>query len=200
MEDDKCQVRHSRFLVKDIEVFEIVASDQVPAAGTRDPCPDPPGPAVEPQPNALDSQILYTVPQIFPEFNTKEIVLLWRGSRDGFGAADFHRLCNGHPNTLTVIFTTDGYVFGGFTPVAWESPEEENSKADPSEKTCLFTLTNSYGVPPRKFAIYKAYMKSAITCDAKSGPMFGGWELYVSDQCHANSESDVGRFGNVFAK
>jgi hypothetical protein len=46
--------------------------------------------------------------------------LLWRGSRDGFSAAEFHRRCDGHSNTLTLNLGTDGNVFGGFTPVEWE--------------------------------------------------------------------------------
>jgi hypothetical protein len=61
--------------------------------------------------------------------------LLWRGSRDGFGAGDFQKLCNGHANTLTVILDTNGNIFGGFTPVEWES--YARYKADRSLKSFL---------------------------------------------------------------
>jgi hypothetical protein len=68
-----------------------------------------------------DSAVLTAFPALFSEFRGKRFKPLWRGSRDGFGASDFHRRCDGHANTLTVILDTNGNVFGGFTPVEWES-------------------------------------------------------------------------------
>ena len=38
--------------------------------------------------------------------------LLWRGSRDGFEAKTFHRLCDWQGETLTVIKNTEGFIFG----------------------------------------------------------------------------------------
>jgi hypothetical protein len=65
----------------------------------------------------LDSMIVSDFPEIFAEFGGQRFSLLWRGSRDGFGASDFHSRCDGHANTLTVILDTDGNIFSGFTPV-----------------------------------------------------------------------------------
>ena len=45
----------------------------------------------------------------------KIIEILWRGSRDGFGACIFHQLCDHKGKTLTVVKTKSGSVFGGFT-------------------------------------------------------------------------------------
>ena len=45
--------------------------------------------------------------------------LLYRGSRDGITAADFHRLCDGKSDTISVIKDTKGNVFGGFADKAW---------------------------------------------------------------------------------
>jgi hypothetical protein len=70
---------------------------------------------------SLDSRIISDFPKIVAEFREKRVSLLWRGRRDGFGAKDFHRLSDGHANTLTVILDTKGNVFGGFTAVEWES-------------------------------------------------------------------------------
>jgi hypothetical protein len=67
----------------------------------------------------LDSRIISNFPEIFAEF--RKFSLLWRGSRDGFKKEEFHRRCDDHPNTLTVILDTNGNIFGGFTPVKWES-------------------------------------------------------------------------------
>ena len=46
---------------------------------------------------------------------------LWRGSRDGFGSRVFHDLCDEKGKTLTLIRTTRGGVFGGYTDIPWSS-------------------------------------------------------------------------------
>jgi hypothetical protein len=107
----------------------------------------PPGPSTPP----LNSQIVSDFPEIFAEFKKKSFSLLWRGGRDGFGAQEVHRRCDGRANTLTVILDMKGYIFGGFTPVEWDS----NScwKADDSQKSFLFTLKNPHNIPARRFAL-----------------------------------------------
>jgi hypothetical protein len=83
--------------------------------------------AVEPithsPPPPFDSQIISDIPEIFAEFRGKRFSLLWRGSRDRFKVSEFHRRCDGHANTLTVILDTKENIFGGFTPVKWESAQ-----------------------------------------------------------------------------
>jgi hypothetical protein len=113
-----------------------------------------------PPPPLLDSQIISEFPDIFAEFKGKHSELLWRGSRDGFRAQKFHRLCDGHANTLTVILDTKGNIFGGFTPVEWESRTPRRSwddsncwKWDDSLNSFLFTLKNPHNVPARRFAL-----------------------------------------------
>ena len=48
-----------------------------------------------------------------------EFKLLYRGSRDGFRARDFHSHCDDIPNTLTIIQSENGNIFGGFTTQTW---------------------------------------------------------------------------------
>ena len=45
--------------------------------------------------------------------------LLWKGSRDGFTASAFHARCNGRGPTLTVVASTNGNLFGGYTSLNW---------------------------------------------------------------------------------
>jgi hypothetical protein len=53
-----------------------------------------------------------------------------------------------------LIADTDGNVFGGFTPVKWESPASSSKyKGDDSLRSFLFALRNPHGIPPRKFAL-----------------------------------------------
>jgi hypothetical protein len=140
----------------------------------------------------LDSRILTDIPDIFEEFRGKQLTVLWRGSRDGFRARDFHRCCDGHANTLTVIFDRDGNIFGGFTPVEWSSKKE--NKRDPSKKSFIFTLKNPANVPPRTFAPNDSGW--AISCNPAHGPDF--FDIGVFDNCNAESSNETGEFGFAY--
>jgi hypothetical protein len=151
-------------------------------AGSAIPSPAPSRPpAPPPAPAGFASLIVADFPALFAEFREKRFSLLWRGSRDGFGAADFHRRCDGRAPTLTLIQDTAGNIFGGFTPVAWESREwnhmfgnEDNGfKADPSLKSFLFTLKNPHNLAARKFALKAEEKDKAIYCNSEWGPIFG---------------------------
>jgi hypothetical protein len=78
---------------------------------------------------ALPEKFEYLFPKLFDEFREKRFGLLWRGSRDGFCSDEFHRRCNGHQKTLTVILDTHENIFGGFTPLTWESSTKGKLKA-----------------------------------------------------------------------
>ncbi len=53
-------------------------------------------------------------------FNSK-VTRLYSGSLDGFKASKFHRLCDNKGPTITLIKSTLGRKFGGFTKQSWES-------------------------------------------------------------------------------
>jgi hypothetical protein len=144
-----------------------------------------------PLPPGFDSLIVSEFPPLLDEFRMKSFNLLWRGSLDGFTAKEFHRRCDGRANTLTLILDTDGNVFGGFTPVEWESSGGKY-KGDDSLRSFLFTLRNPHGVPPRTFALKAEKKQNAIYCNSAYGPRFGGGsgaDIYVSDNCNTNRDS-----------
>jgi hypothetical protein len=53
-------------------------------------------------------------------FNAK-MKRLYRATANGFSAAQFHALCNDKGPTLSLIRTTAGHIFGGFTTISWDS-------------------------------------------------------------------------------
>jgi hypothetical protein len=114
--------------------------------------------------------------------------VLWRGSRDGFRAKHFHRYCDGHAPTLTLIRDTKENLFGRFTPVEWESGKQW--KADPSLKSFLFTLNSPHNLPARKFALKAGKQDKVIYCVTESGPNFQ--DIHVSDQCSTDLGSGSG--------
>jgi hypothetical protein len=97
--------------------------------------------------------------------------LLYRGTRDGFGAKDFHSKCDGHSNTLTIIKAKESeFIFGGFTAVHWESSTNRKWKSDPN--AFIFSLTNKDS-KPLKMKIDPNEHKHAIGCHSIYGPTFG---------------------------
>jgi hypothetical protein len=124
---------------------------------------------------------------------------LWRGSRDGFGARDFHSRCDGHANTLTFIEDVSGNLFGAFTPVEWESRPCKGSgdscyKDDDSLKSFLFTLKNPQNTGSMKFPLW-GHGHRAIICNFAYGPCFGG--IIVCDNCNTHCNNCVG-FGSGY--
>jgi hypothetical protein len=115
--------------------------------------------------------------------------MLWRGSRDGFTAQEFHLRCDGRANTLTIIADTKRDIFGAFMPVKWESPASGKHKGDDSLLSFLFTLRNPHGVPPRKFALKEEKKHFANYCDSAYCAVFGETDIYVSNNCNANRGS-----------
>jgi hypothetical protein len=70
--------------------------------------------------------------------------LLYRGTRDGFGAQDFHSKCDNKSPTLSICKAHESsYIFGGFTTVSWDSTSEY--KSDPN--AFVFSITNKDNTP-----------------------------------------------------
>ena len=115
----------------------------------------------------------------------KTFSLLWRGSRDGFEVKTFHQLCDDKGKTLTIIKNTEGFIFGGFTSVAWSSPSKPGFKTD--NAAFLFSLTNPSGTP-MKLKVTKP--EGAVYSSSNCGSAFGtGLDLCVSDSSNANRNS-----------
>jgi hypothetical protein len=155
----------------------------------------------------FDSQIISELPGILADFSREQFKVLWRGSRDGFSASEFHCRCDGHANTLTVIFDTNGNIIGGFTALKWESPQwngkqgKENNfaKADDSEKSFTFTLKNVHKVGERRFGLKSEEKWRAISCVDGCGPCLGYCDIFISDHSNANTDSRSDGFGQTYA-
>jgi len=145
----------------------------------------------------MDSSILSAAQQIsflsLTGFKNKSSSLLWRGSRDGFDAAAFHRLCDGKENTVTVIKNTNGFIFGGFTSIPWSQANSEIFKTDST--AFLFSLTNPSNTP----LILKVKSPQKVVCHHSSyGPTFGGYDFYVSSLSNTNRNSYMKFHSNEF--
>jgi len=139
----------------------------------------------------MDSAIMSAAQQIsflaLTGLEKKSFSLLWRGSRDGFDAAAFHRLCDGKANTVTVIKNTSGFIFGGFTSIPCSS--SVGYKADST--AFLFSLTNPSNTPLKM----KVKLSQNAVCHSSNyGPAFGGGlvgGLKVCSLSNTNTNSSV---------
>jgi hypothetical protein len=182
-------------LAGSISVTESPSGSSAPLTFASPPIPSPM--ALPRAPIGFTSQIISHFPALFGEFDAKRFTLLWRGSRDGFGARDFHGHCDGHANTLTLIEDTQKSIFGGFTPVEWESRTKAPfGKADLSLQTFLFTLKNPHDFPERKFPLIAEKKGQAIHCKASDGPHFFG-SIAVLDNCNENDQN-ASEFGHHY--
>jgi hypothetical protein len=93
----------------------------------------------------------------------------------GFEATKFHSLCDNKGPTLSIIKTTSGHTFGGYTKASWEPHNSGIWKHDTS--SFLFSVDKL-----TKYPITKDYDK-AIRCYSSYGPIFGtGYSIVIYDK------------------
>ena len=109
------------------------------------------------------------------EATIKNRNLIFKASRDGFKAEDFHKKCDWIRNTVTFVLTTAGNIFGGFTDVSWDS----ESDAKEGSNGFIFSLNNWE-------IYYNINLKFNIRCLKEYGPIFGNFDLSISDNCNKN--------------
>ena len=89
-----------------------------------EPIPEP----ILPKKPAIDTKLIdleKELPKLEEWFDGKKLKLekIYRGSEDGFLAENFHNLCDGKGPTLTVVESSMGKKFGGYTLVPWSSEQ-----------------------------------------------------------------------------
>ncbi|KAJ4458270.1 putative K+ channel tetramerization subfamily protein [Paratrimastix pyriformis] len=132
------------------------------------------------------------------------LTLLYRGSRDDFRAATFHKLCDGRPHTVTVIRIAvnpeerpeDGstdHVFGGYTAATWNQPRGYHE----DRHAFLFSLR---GTPKSPVKMPVRDPNHAIQCNNESGPIWGGGcDLQVADRCNTDDTVSYSFLDNCYA-
>ena len=105
--------------------------------------------------------------------------LLFRASRDGYRASNFHSKCDGKSNTVTLVETTTGRRFGGFTDAQWD----QSSSYKTGSNGFIFSLDNNE-------IYYNKNSNNNIYCHSSYGPTFGGGnDFYICDSCNSSNSS-----------
>jgi len=116
--------------------------------------------------------------------------LIYRASLDGFKSTDFHSRCDKRINTLIIIKSTNGNVFGGYTEQTWSGI---GFKADSS--SFIFSLINKLNEPKK----IKWSKNEGIYCHSSFGPTFGGinHDLCITD-CSNTDKSSYSNLGHSY--
>ena len=101
--------------------------------------------------------------------------LLYRGSRDVLSASEFHSNCDNKGCTLTIIETTAGKVFGGYSNTPWSSSGNYTA----ANKAFLFELSGSGISSPCKMKLKGLSDQQAIYNHSSWGPIFGDYDMRV---------------------
>ena len=97
---------------------------------------------------------------------------------NGNTAKQFHSCCDNKGPTLTVVYASSGYYFGGYTTQNWDCSGSYKKDSE----AFIFSLNNN--------SMQKASNDNAIYCAQNYGPTFGsGHDLYIADKCSENSNN-----------
>ena len=102
--------------------------------------------------------------------------LLYRATKDGNSPESFHQKCDNIKGTLTIMKTSKGMRFGGYTECTWNAdPKDGQNKKDNNGIGFCYSLD--------LFKIYNNTKEanSTIRCYEKEGPDFYGGDCYMFD-------------------
>ena len=121
-----------------------------------------------------------------------EYQLLWRASETGFSNANFHQRVDGFANTLSIIKTTTGAVFGGFTTSTWNS----NNAQYTDSRAFIYSFVNPSNtpivMPVRNNGVNAIFTgNDRVLCYGISGAC----DIFIGDASNANNNS-YANFGN----
>jgi len=118
--------------------------------------------------------------------SSKKYNLIYRASQDGFEANDFHSKCDQKPNTLIIIKSEHGNIFGGYTEQDWSGNGYRN---DP--KSFIFSFVNQMNFAPLKM---KCSSNKSIYSSQSYGPIFGSGPAF---RIHHNSNQNRESFSSL---
>eukprot|EP01118_Nematostelium_gracile_P006872 TRINITY_DN2219_c0_g1_i6.p1 TRINITY_DN2219_c0_g1~~TRINITY_DN2219_c0_g1_i6.p1 ORF type:complete len:268 (+),score=31.46 TRINITY_DN2219_c0_g1_i6:60-863(+) len=118
--------------------------------------------------------------------------LVYRGSRDGFKTTAMKARIKHHGETITIVKSTNGFIFGGYSPISWAN----RNLFIASPAAWLFSLGGIHGSIQ-----LQSHGKDMHIYDHQSyGPTFGiNHDLHIAEDCNMNNRSYT-NVGSSFVK
>jgi len=114
--------------------------------------------------------------------------LIYKATKDGFDANVFRSLCANKGPTITVIKSSTGYIFGGYTPISWST----SGSYAYDNKSFLFSFKNASGNQSVKIENNGPHHSNqySIYNGSGYGPTFGGGhDLYICSGSNSTNSS-----------
>jgi hypothetical protein len=108
---------------------------------------------------------------IDPSRNDVRLERVYKATRDGWSAVDFHKFVDSKGSAIVVALTKSGKRFGGFNPIGWNSSDDYGN----SNNAFLWFEKNGKGV---RLPILTGG-NTAIYDIASAGPTFGAADLCI---------------------
>ena len=110
--------------------------------------------------------------------------LIYKASQYGCESSSFHIKCDKKLNTLVIIKSKNGNLFGGYTEQSWSGSCDR--KAD--SNAFIFSLINKLNEP----ILIECFQNDVICCRSSYGPIFGGGhDLHIAGRSNTNSYSNI---------
>eukprot|EP01100_Stratorugosa_tubuloviscum_P001121 TRINITY_DN124_c0_g1_i4.p1 TRINITY_DN124_c0_g1~~TRINITY_DN124_c0_g1_i4.p1 ORF type:complete len:273 (+),score=92.90 TRINITY_DN124_c0_g1_i4:95-913(+) len=125
--------------------------------------------------------------------------LIYKATRGEFRNSKFHGKCDNQGETMIIIKSDNGYLFGGYTSLSWQSYKPKidvNSSARNDPKAFIFTLTNPHDIPPTKYIQLDQNDRYSIYDDIVYGPCFGLNDIII--YTNSNSNQNTTNFGSSY--
>jgi len=105
-------------------------------------------------------------------------------------------MCDGKGATITVVKSSGGYMFGGYTDVAWS----QSSTYKSSCTSFLFSLKCHAGLGPLKMDVKSGSNNHAVYHISGYGPTFGGGHdlCIVSNPNQSNTNTSYTNTGHTY--
>ncbi|ETO31594.1 hypothetical protein RFI_05527 [Reticulomyxa filosa] len=113
--------------------------------------------------------------------------LLFRASKDGFLSTQFHAKCDNKGTTVTVVHSSLGQIFGGYTALPWQAGGGSYQQ-DPKAFIFLLRSNNKTYKKPQKWTVKS--VTNSVYHSSSYGPTFGGgFDFYLCNGCNTTSGS-----------
>jgi hypothetical protein len=115
---------------------------------------------------------------------------IYDANTHGWEPYNFHDCCDKKGWTLTIVLTTDDFIFGGFTTAEWESPPDVDNIYKRDSHSFLFSVNegSKYPITGRD--------RDAINCDSGYCPVFGRESCDLGISSDSNKNTNSGCFAN----
>lgn len=104
--------------------------------------------------------------------------LIYRASEHNYTSKSFHERCDGKANTLVIIKSSYGWIFGGYTPLTWDPSVIYQNDSE----SFIFSLKNPHETEPMRF-MKRTEGKISIESNPMAGPIFGVDDIHISEDC-----------------